>query len=100
MNVLGLVMAAALRRTFAARPGPGRLRGALRVDAGGMRATIVFDADGARITRREEAVRTEVTGSLANLVDALAHRRLRALLRLQVRGSRVFALRAMRELAP
>ena len=51
MNVLGLFLAARLR----AFPGEPTLRGALTVNAAGMRATILFKDDGATITRRPSA---------------------------------------------
>ncbi|MCU0724383.1 MAG: hypothetical protein MUE73_01120 [Planctomycetes bacterium] len=98
MNVLGLVLTAALRRRYATVG--CRLRGLLRVDAGGMRALVSFAPEEILVSRREDPARAEVSGSLATLVAALARPGLRDLLRVKVRGNRLFALRAARALRP
>jgi hypothetical protein len=99
-NVLGLFLASALRRNVVAR-GKGRgLRGTLAVDAEGMRALVRFEPDGVTVTRRDEPARATVTGPLALLVKAVARPTPFLLLRLRVRGSRIFALRAMGLLRP
>jgi len=95
MNVLGLFLASALRRREGACP----LRGALTVDAEGMRATVRFEEDGATVTRAETPATVTVSAPLPLLVEALVRPRLGALLRIKVRGSRWFAWRAMRFLA-
>lgn len=98
MNVLGLFLASALRRNLVGK-GKGRgLRGTLAIDAEGMRAAVRFEADGATVTRRDETARATVTGPLSLLVKAVAKRTPFTLLRLRVRGSRIFALRALRML--
>jgi hypothetical protein len=97
MNVLGLFLASALRRNL----GDGRgLRGTLVVDAQGMRAAVRFEEDGATVTRREEPARATVSGPLPLLLRAVVRPGPLLLLRLRVRGSRLFALRALRALAP
>jgi hypothetical protein len=98
MNVLGLFLASALRRRLAGRP--CTLRGALVVDAGGMRAMVHFGESGATVTRAEGPARTTVSGPLPLLVRALVRPGLGTLLRVKIKGSRLFALRAMRRLAP
>jgi hypothetical protein len=98
MNVLGLVLAASLRRRF--ESSPCRLRGSLRVDAAGMRALVTFAPEEVVVSRREDPARAEVGGSLAALVAAIARPGLRNLLRVKVRGNRLFALRAARALRP
>jgi hypothetical protein len=98
MNVLGLFLASSLRRNLGDRACP--LRGAMTVDAEGMRATVRFEADGATVTRAEGPADVTVSGPLPLLVRALVRRRLLALLRLKVRGRRLFALRAMGYLKP
>jgi hypothetical protein len=99
-NVLGLFLASALRRNVAVK-GKGRgLRGTLAVDAEGMRALVRFEADGATVTRRDEPARATVSGPLPLLVKAVARPTPFLLLRLRVRGSRIFALRALRLLRP
>jgi len=95
MNVLGLFLAAALRRGSAPFP-----RGALTVDADGMRATVRFEDDGATVTRAPTEGATTVSASLPRLARAIARRSVVALLRVKVRGSRLFALRALRCLRP
>lgn len=100
MNVLGLVLAAALTRNIAARGGPPKLRGALAVDADGMRATVVFSPDGAVVTRAETPAKAVIRAPLHLLVEAIVRPRLLTLLRVKVRGNRLLALRAMRYLAP
>ncbi|MFI5402126.1 MAG: hypothetical protein ACHQ1G_04250 [Planctomycetota bacterium] len=100
MNVLGLFLASALRRNLVVR-GKGRgLRGTLAIDAEGMRALVRFEADGATVTRKDEAARATVSGPLSLLVKAVAKRTPFTLLRLRVRGSRIFALRALGLLKP
>ncbi|MHC4547863.1 MAG: hypothetical protein ACYTEZ_03720 [Planctomycetota bacterium] len=99
MNVLGLFLASALRRNLVAEERPCSLRGGLTVEADGMRATVFFDADGATVTRKEGAERVRISGSLPQLLDALVRPGLGTLLRVKVRGNRLFALRAMRLLA-
>lgn len=99
MNVLGLFLASALRRNLAAREGRG-LRGTLAIDAEGMRATLRFEEDGVTVTRREEPARASVSGPLALLVKAVVRPTPFLLLRLRVRGSRFFALRALGLLRP
>jgi len=100
MNVLGLFLASALRRNLVERERSCPLRGALVVDADGMRATVRFEDDGATVTRQDGPARVRLEASLPVLVRALAHPRLTTLFRIRVRGSRLFALRAMRYLAP
>ncbi len=95
MNVLGLFLAAALRRGGAPFP-----RGALTVDADGMQATVRFESDGATVTRAPTEGATTVRAGLPLLVRAIGARSLLALLRVRVRGSRLFALRALRCLYP
>ena len=96
MNVLGLFLAERLR----AHEGPCRLRGALTIDAGGMRATIQFEEDGMPVSRRDVAARCEISAPFPLLIEALLRPRLPTLLRVKVRGGRIFALRAMRMLQP
>ena len=100
MNVLGLFLASSLRRNLVERGKSCALRGALTVDADGMRATIHFDDAGATVSRTATDARAVVSGSLPLLTDAIVKRRLVALLRVRVRGSRLFALRAMGMLKP
>ena len=100
MNVLGLFLASAIRRNLVGR-GKGRgLRGTLAVDADGMRASVRFEEDGATVTRRDEAARATVSGPLPLLVKAVVRPTPFLLLRLRVRGSRLFALRALGLLRP
>jgi hypothetical protein len=95
MNILGLCLASALRR------GEDKgVRGTLVVDAEGMRAAVRFEEDGVTVTRREEAATATVSGPLPLLVRAVARPGPLVLLRLRVRGSRWFALRALRALTP
>lgn len=99
-NVLGLFLASALRRNVISK-GKGRgLRGTLAVDAEGMRALVRFEDDGVTVTRKDEPARATVTGPLALLVKAVARPTPFLLLRLRVRGSRLFALRALGLLRP
>jgi hypothetical protein len=100
MNVLGLFLASALRRNLIERKRPCALRGALEVGADGMRACVRFEEGGATVTRAPGAPRASVSGPMPALVDAIVRRRLLALLRVRVRGSRLFALRALKFLAP
>ncbi|MHC4956725.1 MAG: hypothetical protein ACYTGN_00020 [Planctomycetota bacterium] len=96
MNVLGLFLAASLRRL----DGPCPLRGALAVESDGMRATVSFEDDGIVVTRRDMPARATLTAPLALFVDALVRPRLATLLRIKVRGSRLFAIRAFPFLRP
>jgi hypothetical protein len=100
MNVLGLFLASALRRNLALRGKGGGLRGTLAIDADGMRATVRFEEDGVTVTRREEPARATVSGPLPLLVKAVVRPTPFLLLRLRVRGSRIFALRALGLLKP
>lgn len=100
MNILGLFLASALRRNLAGRAKGGGLRGTLAVEADGMRAAIRFEEDGATVTRKEEQARATVTGPLPLLVKAVVRPTPFLLLRLRVRGSRIFALRALGLLKP
>ena len=97
MNLLGLCLASALRANL---DGPCPLRGTLLVDADGMRVFLRFEADGVTVTRAEAPARTRISGSLAALVSALVRPGLGTLFKIKVRGSRLFALRAMRVMAP
>jgi hypothetical protein len=100
MNVLGLFLASALRRNLALRTKGRGLRGTLAIETDGMRAAVRFEEDGATVTRREEPARAVVTGPLALLVKAVVRPTPFLLLRLRVRGSRLFALRALGLLKP
>jgi len=100
MNVLGLFLASALRRNLAGRHKKGGLRGTLAIDAEGMRAAIRFEEDGVTVTRQDTAPRAVVSGPLPLLVKAVVKRTPFLLLRLRVRGSRFFALRALGLLKP
>ena len=100
MNVLGLFLASSLRRNLVERGRRCPLRGALEVDADGMRATVHFEEDGATVTRKEAPARVRLAGSLPVLVRALTRPGLRTLFKVKVRGNRLFALRALRFLAP
>ena len=100
MNVLGLFLASSLRRNLVERGRPCRLRGNLTVDAEGMAATVRFLEDGVTITRQESASKVRLTATLPVLVRALTRPGLGTLLRVKVKGSRLFALRAMRFLTP
>jgi hypothetical protein len=100
MNVLGLFLASSLRRNLVERGRPCPLRGAMTIDADGMRATVRFEEDGVTVTRRDTPARVSLAGSLPLLVEALVRPRLLTLLKVKVRGSRLFALRAMKLLAP
>ena len=57
MNVLGLFLASSLRRNLVERGRPCTLRGAMTVDAEGMRATVRFEEDGVTVTRRDTPAR-------------------------------------------
>jgi hypothetical protein len=72
----------------------------MTIDADGMRATILFDESGAVVSRTAAGARVVVSGSLPLLTDAIVKRRLLSLLRVRVKGSRLFALRAMGMLKP
>ncbi len=100
MNILGLFLASALRRNLAGKASGRGLRGTLAIEADGMRAAIRFEEDGATVTRREEPARATVTGPLPLLVKAVVRPTPFLLLRLRVRGSRIFALRALGLLKP
>jgi hypothetical protein len=100
MNVLGLFLARALRENLAKRGLPCRLRGALTVDADGMKATVRFGPDEVVVLRGEVEPRVVVRASLARLVDAIVRPGLRRFLRIGWNGNPFFALRAMRYLAP
>lgn len=100
MNVLGLFLASSLRRNLVERGRACPLRGAMTIDADGMRATVRFEEDGVTVTRRDTPARVSLSGPLPLLVAALVRPRLFTLLKVKVRGSRLFALRAMKLLAP
>jgi len=101
MNVLGLFLASSLRRNLVERARPCRLRGSMTIDADGMRATIHFDDSGAVVSRTAGGgPRVVVSGPLPLLTDAIVRRRLLSLLRVRVKGNRLFALRAMGMLKP
>lgn len=100
MNVLGLFLASALRRNLVARGRETALRGTLVVDADGMRAAIRFEGDGVTVTRRDDAPTATVGGALPLLVRVVVRPGPLALLKVRVRGSRLFALRALRLLKP
>ena len=100
MNLLGLFLASTLRRRLVGEHRPCRLRGTLIIDAEGMRAAVRFDEDGATVTRSETPARVTISGSLASLLEAILRPRPATLFRVRVRGSRLFALRAMRLLRP
>jgi hypothetical protein len=100
MNILGLFLAGTLRRNLVERAKDCPLRGNLGVDADGMRATVRFEEDGVTVTRQEGAELVRISGSLPTLMNVLIRPGLRSLLRIRVRGSRLFALRAMRYLRP
>ena len=96
MNVLGLFLAARLR----AYEGRYKLRGNLTINADGMRATVRFEDEGPLITRQPAEARCELTAPFDLLIEAVLRPRLITLLRVQVKGSRLFALRAMLYLKP
>ena len=96
MNVLGLFLAARLR----AYDGECSLRGALKVDVDGMSATVSFEDDGATVTRKPMAAKSTLQAPLHTVVAALVRPSLANLWRVRVRGSRLFALRALRYLKP
>jgi hypothetical protein len=100
MNVLGLFLAASLRRNLLQRARRCELRGALTIDAAGMRASVRFEEDGATVTRAETPARVTIRAPLHVLVSALVRPRPGNLLRVRLRGSPLFALRAMRYLKP
>jgi hypothetical protein len=100
MNVLGLFLASALRRNVVGKGKGMGLRGTLLVDADGMRAAVRFEPDGVTVTRAAEPARATVSGPLPLLVKAVARPTPFLLLRLRVRGSRIFALRALGLLRP
>jgi hypothetical protein len=95
MNVLGLFLAEALRRSRARPRG-----GSLEVGAGPMRARATFTESGAVVARATGGATATVEAPLHALVAAIARPGLRTLLRLRVRGSRLFALRALFWLRP
>ena len=96
MNVLGLFLAERLR----AHEGECPMRGVLTIDADGMRATIRFEEDGVTVTRREVPARCEISAPFPLLIEAMLRPRLSTLLRVKVKGGRIFALSAMRALRP
>jgi len=96
MNVLGLFLAKSLRRQPDACP----LAGTLGVEAGDMRAYVRFDGGRAVVSRAAPSAASLVSGPLDALVAAFARPGLRSLLRIRVRGSRLFALRALKWLVP
>lgn len=98
MNVLGLFLAAALRRNAGGRPTP--VRGVLEVRADSMRAAVVFDETGARVTREAPSPTFRVEGTMESLVRAIARPGLLAWWRLKRRGNYRFAFRALRALRP
>ena len=98
--MLGHFLASSLRRNLVDRKRPCPLRGAMTVDAGGMRATVRFLEDGVVVTRAPVEATVEVSGPLALLTAALVERRLTTLLRIRIRGNPLFALRAMKVLRP
>ena len=100
MNVLGLFLAAALRRNLVERGRRCRLRGTMTVDAEGMRASVRFEPDRVVVTREETAHKVVLSAPLHRFVQALTRRTLRSFLRVKIRGSRLFCLRAMRYLLP
>ena len=100
MNVLGLFLASSLRRNLVERGRACSLRGVMEVNADGMRATVRFEEDGATVTRQPAPGGVVLKASLPLLIRALVRPRLLTLLRMKVRGSRLFALRAMRFLKP
>ncbi len=100
MNILGLFLAAGLTRNLVTRERPCKLHGGLTVDAEGMRATVVFEPDGAVVTRADVPTRVVLRAPLADFVAALARPSLFRFLRIKVRGNPFFALRAMRYLSP
>jgi hypothetical protein len=100
MNVLGLFLASALRRNAPGRSKGRGPRGTLAIEADGMRAAVRFEEDGITVTRRDEPARATVSGPLPLLVKAVVRPTPFLLLRLRVRGSRIFALRALGLLRP
>jgi hypothetical protein len=100
MNVLGLFLASSLRRNLVEKGRPCSLRGAMTVDADGMRATVRFDESGVRVTREPTDATVEVKGPLAVLTSALVERRLMTLLKVRIKGSPLFAWRALKVMRP
>lgn len=100
MNVLGLFLAASVGRNLARRDGACRLRGALAVDAAGMRATLTFGREEVTVARGAGEARAAVSGSLAALTRVLARPGFRSFLAVRVRGNPFFALRALGYLKP
>jgi len=99
-NILGLFLASALKRNLEDRGRSSSLRGTLLVDAGGMRSAVRFEDDAVVVARDDPAPVVVIRGSLPVLVRALAKPGLFTLLKVKVKGKRLFALRAMRVLAP
>lgn len=91
MNVLGLFVASALRRHDADVP----LRGAIGIDADGMRVTVSFEDAQVVVTRREMPTRARLKAPLSVLVSALTRPRFGTLFKIKVKGSRLFALRVL-----
>ena len=100
MNLLGLFLAASLRRNLLERGRACDLRGALTIDAGGMPASIRFEEDGVTVTRAETPARVTIRAPLHVLLGALTRPRPGNLLRVRLRGSPRFAWRALRYLKP
>ena len=71
MNVLGLFVASALRRHDMEVP----LRGAIGIDADGMKITVSFEDDGVVVTRKELPTKAFLAATLAVLVSALTRPR-------------------------
>lgn len=100
MNVLGLFLAAALRRSTVERGRECPLRGNLEVAAGAMTATVRFEEDGIVVTRAQGPSLARVSAPLHRLVRAIVHPNPVSLLRVRARGNRIFLLRALRWFAP
>ena len=100
MNVLGLFLASSLRRNLVERGRACDLRGAMTVNADGMRATVRFEDSGVRVTREATDADVEVSGTLAVLTATLVERRLSTLLRVRLKGSPLFAWRALKVMRP
>ena len=100
MNVLGLFLASSLRRNLVEKGRPCGLRGSMTVNADGMRATVRFEEGGAHVTREETDATVEVSGPLSVLTAALVERRLSTLLRVRLKGSPLFAWRALKVMRP
>ena len=95
MNVLGLFLASSLRRNLVERNKPCPLRGVMTIDADGMVASVRFEEDGVTITRKQGPSSVVLSAPLGQLVSVLVRPRLKTMLRIKTRGSRLFALRAL-----